>query len=87
MMLASVSRISGIPLLGRPPSWCTLKFTAWFDVPHSTEHNHGRKANFTDTAFAKRELAVNTLRKVKSVNTTLSNISFIHITKSKEDLT
>jgi hypothetical protein len=29
--------------------------------------------NFTDTTLAKRELAVNTLRKLKSVKTTLSN--------------
>jgi hypothetical protein len=33
---------------------------------HSTAHNYGRVVNFTDTTFAKEELAVNTLRKVKS---------------------
>jgi hypothetical protein len=34
----------------------------------------GQVANFTDTTFAKWELAVNTPHKVKPVKTTLSNI-------------
>jgi hypothetical protein len=36
-MLASVSSISGIPVLGRVPSCCTLEFTACFYFSqHST---------------------------------------------------
>jgi nitrate reductase alpha subunit len=35
-----------------------------FFPSHSTAHNRGRAANFTDNIFAKRELSVNTLRKV-----------------------
>jgi hypothetical protein len=46
----------------------------------------GQAANFAATAFAKREMAVNTLRKVKSVNITLSNIRFVPITESKQDV-
>jgi hypothetical protein len=42
------------------------QFRRFFVVSHSTAHNRGRSANFTDTTFAKRELAVTTLRKVKS---------------------
>jgi hypothetical protein len=51
-----------------------------FVVSHSTAHNRGRAVNFTDTTFAKRELAVKTLRKVKSVKTTPSTtrVSQIH---------
>jgi hypothetical protein len=75
-MLASVSSISGIPVLGLPPYWCTLKFTASFVV----SHNRCRTANFTDITFAKRKLALNTLRKVKSVRTTQSNTRFFQIT-------
>jgi hypothetical protein len=41
-MLASVSSISRIPTLGRPPSWCTLKFTACVEEAHSTAHTHTR---------------------------------------------
>jgi hypothetical protein len=54
-------------------------------VSHITMHNCGRAANFTDTTFAKPELAVNTLLKVKSVKTTLSNTHFVQITKSNQD--
>jgi hypothetical protein len=85
-MLASVTSISGIPVQGRPPSWCSLKLTICFDVLHSTVHTPGLVANFTNTTFAKQELALNTLRKVKSVKTTLSNTLFIQITKSNQDL-
>jgi hypothetical protein len=72
-MLVSMFSISGIPILGRPPSWCTLKFTDCFDVSHSTVHTHGWTINFNDTNFVKRELAGNTLRKMKSVKSTLPN--------------
>jgi hypothetical protein len=51
-----------------------------FVAPHSTAHNRGRAETFT-----KRELAVNTLRKVKSVLSTLSNTRFVEITKSSQD--
>jgi hypothetical protein len=60
--------------------------TACFYVCHSTAHIRGRAANFTDTTFAKWELAVNTLREVKSVKATLSNTRFVQITKSNQDL-
>jgi hypothetical protein len=43
------------------------QFYRLFVVSHSIAHNRGRAANFTNTTFAKRELAVNTLGKVKSV--------------------
>jgi hypothetical protein len=72
--------------VGRPPSCCTLNFTACFIVLHNTENNLGQAAIFTDTTFAKRELAVKTLRKVESVKTILSNTRFIQITKSNENL-
>jgi hypothetical protein len=85
-MMAPATIISGIPVLGRPPSWCTLRFTACFVVCHNTAHNHGRAPNFTDTTFAKRELALNTLSKVKSVKAALSNTLFVQITKSSQDL-
>jgi hypothetical protein len=52
----------------------------------STAHSRGRAANFIDTTFAKREWAVNSLRKVKSVKTTLSDTRFFQITKSHQDL-
>jgi hypothetical protein len=84
--LASVSSISEILVLGRPPSWCILKFTACFDVSHSTAHTRGQEANFTNTTFAKRELVMNTLHKVMSIKTTLSNTSFVQITKSNQGL-
>jgi hypothetical protein len=45
-----------------------------------TEHNHGRAANSTDTTFARRELAVNTLLKLNSVKSTLSNRRFVQVT-------
>jgi hypothetical protein len=41
-----------------------------FDVSHSTVHTRDRAANITDNTFTKRELAMNTLRKVKSLKTT-----------------
>jgi hypothetical protein len=85
-MLASASSISGIPVLGRPPTWCTLKFTACFDVLHSTAHTHGQAADLADTIFAKREMTVNTLHKLKSLKTTLSSTRFVRITKSNQDL-
>jgi hypothetical protein len=52
-----------------------------------TQHcaHHGWAANFTDIS-AGRELALNTLRKVKSVKTTLSNTHFLQITKYIQDL-
>jgi hypothetical protein len=81
-----VSSISSIPVLGRLPSWCTLKFTACFDVSHSTTHTCGQAANFTDTAFAKLELAMNTQHKVMTVKTTLSSTRFVQITKFNENL-
>jgi hypothetical protein len=84
--LASVSSISGISVLGHLPSWCTLKFTACFHVSHNIAHIHDRAANFTNTTFAKRKLAMNTLCKAKTVKTTLSNTHFIQITKSNQDL-
>jgi hypothetical protein len=61
-------------------------FTACLIVSHSTAHQRGRTANFTDTTFAKRELAVNTLRKVKAIKTTLSTTRFVQVTKSNQDL-
>jgi hypothetical protein len=83
--IVSVSSISGIPVLERPPSWCTL--TASFDVLHSSAHTGGRAANFTETTTsAKRELTVNTLHKLKFVKTTLSNMRFVQIPKSNKDL-
>jgi hypothetical protein len=48
--------------------------------PHSTAHTRGRAAKFAITTFAKRELALNTLHKVQTVKTTLSNTRFIPIT-------
>jgi hypothetical protein len=66
-MLASVSSISIFPLLERLSSWCTLKFTACFDVWHSTLHTRNQAENFTNTTFAKWEMAMNTLHKMKSV--------------------
>jgi hypothetical protein len=72
--------ISGILVLGCPPPWCTLNLIACFDVLHSIVHTCGQAADFTDTAFAKWELAVNMLHKVKSVKTTLSNTCFIQNT-------
>jgi hypothetical protein len=69
-----------------PPSWCTLKFTASFDVSHSIAHTRSQAANFTDATFVKRELAANALRKVKFVKTGLSKTLFIQITKSNQDL-
>jgi hypothetical protein len=47
-------------------------------------HNRGQAAIFADSTFAKWELAVNTLHKMKSVKTTLSNTDFILITKSNQ---
>jgi hypothetical protein len=43
-------------------------------------------ANFTDSTFAKRELAVTTLRKVKSVKIAVPNTLFVQITESNQDL-
>jgi hypothetical protein len=68
-------------------SWLNgSELTACFNVSHRTAHTRGRGANFTDTTSAKRELAVNILRKVKSVKTTLSSTRFVQITKSSQDL-
>jgi hypothetical protein len=64
----------------------TLKFTVCFVFLHSTAHNHGWAADFTNGTFAKCDLAVNTLREVKPVKTILSNARFVHITKSSQDL-
>jgi hypothetical protein len=85
-MIASVPSISGIPVLGRPSSWCALKFFACFDDSHSSAHNLGQAVNFTDTTFAKWKLTVSTLRKVKSLKDTLSNTCFLQITKSNQGL-
>jgi hypothetical protein len=84
-MLVSVSRISGIRH-GNVRHLGTLKFTACFDISPSTAYACGRAANFTDNIFAKRELHMNTQRKVKFVKTTLSDTRFVQITKSSEDL-
>jgi hypothetical protein len=81
-----VTSITGIPVLGCPPSWCSLKLVVCFDVSHSAAQTHGLAANVTDTTFAKQELAVSTLRKVMSLKATLSNMFFTQITKSNEDL-
>jgi hypothetical protein len=75
-----VSSISGIPVLGLRHC-CAPKFTASYDGSHSTA-----AAYFTDSTFAILELAVNILRKVKSVKTSLSNTRFIQITKPNQDL-
>jgi hypothetical protein len=85
-MLASASSICGIPILVHLPSWCTLKFTACFVVLHSTVHNHGRAANFINTTITKWKLAVNALRKVKSIKTTVANAHVILIAKSNQGL-
>jgi hypothetical protein len=85
-VLASVSSISRIPVLGCPSFQCTLKFTVCFFFLHSTAHNHGWAANFTNGTFAKCDLAVNTLHEVKPVKTTLPNACFVHIPKSSQDL-
>jgi hypothetical protein len=37
-LLSSVSSIFGIPVLGRPPSWCTPKFIAYFDISQHCAH-------------------------------------------------
>jgi hypothetical protein len=55
-------------------------------VSYSTEHKRGQAANFIDTSFAKRDLALNALRKVKPIKTTLVNTRFVQITKSIQDL-
>jgi hypothetical protein len=81
-MLASVSSISGILVLGCQPSWCTLKFRACFDISHTCS----QVENFTDTTSAKWEVAMNTPHKVKPVKTTLSNTCFVQITKFNQDL-
>lgn len=78
--------ICEISVLGRPPSWCTLKVTAYVTVSHRNVHNHGQAANITSTSFAKRKLIVNTLRKVNCVKTTLPNTCLFRITKYNQDL-
>jgi hypothetical protein len=86
MTLRFASSTSGILVLGRLPLKCTLKFTTCFDVSHSTAHTCGPEANFTNNTSIKLELAMNTLRKVKYVKTTLSNIRLIQIAKSNQEL-
>jgi hypothetical protein len=71
--------ISGTSVLGRPPFWCALRFTSCLIIYYSTEDTRGRAANFTDTTFSKREFDVKTLRKTKSVKTTLFNTRFLFI--------
>jgi hypothetical protein len=44
---------------------------------HSIAYTRGTAANFNDITFHKRELAVNTLCKVKPVNTNLCNTRFV----------
>jgi hypothetical protein len=57
-----------------------------FSLSQSAAYSGGRAANFAVFTFIKRELTVNTLRKVKSVKTTMSNTRFVQITKSNQDL-
>jgi hypothetical protein len=83
---SSWSSISGILVLEHPPSWCILNFAVCFVVSHSAAHTRGPAANFTSTTFAKREFAVNTLLKMKSVKTTLSNKCVVQFTKYNQDL-
>jgi hypothetical protein len=52
-----------------------------FVVLHSTAHNRWWTVNFTHATYAKQELAVNTLCKVKSVKPALFNTCFVQITK------
>jgi hypothetical protein len=52
-MLTSMSRISGILVLGRRPSRCTLNFTDYFDVSHSTAHTRVQPVDFTDTGVGR----------------------------------
>jgi hypothetical protein len=85
-MPASVYSISGISVLGCPPSWSTLKFAACLVVSHSAAHTRGLSANFADTTFAKLEFSVKTLLKVKSVKPTLPDTRFAEVTKSNQDL-
>jgi hypothetical protein len=49
-------------------------------------HSGGLAANFAVFTFAKREMTMNTLRKMKSIKTVLSNTCFIQITKSNQYL-
>jgi hypothetical protein len=83
-MRASVSGISGIPVLGHPPSWCTHKLTACF-VSQSTALNRDRAGNFSDTTVAKWPCP-RTLRKLKSVKTFLPSTRIVQITESNQDL-
>jgi hypothetical protein len=85
-MIAPISNIYGIPVLGCLPSWCSVRFAGRFVVLHSTANNRGWVANFTGSTFAKWELAMNTLHEVKSVKTTLSKTCFFQMTKSNQDL-
>jgi hypothetical protein len=79
-MIAPVSSISGIPVLGRPPSWCTLRFSACFVVSHALRTiAAGWQPSLTH--FCQTGVGVTTLRKVKSVKATLSNTRFLQITK------
>jgi hypothetical protein len=85
-VIASASSVSGIPVLERLPSCCTLRFTAYFVVSHSTAHALCRVANFTNANFATPELAVNKLRKAKPIKCTLPSTRFVQITESNQDL-
>jgi hypothetical protein len=77
-----LSRISVIPV---PGTGYALKSTACFDVSHSNAHTRGWKANFRRHHLREREFAVNTLRKLKSAKTILTNKRFVQITKSMQD--
>jgi hypothetical protein len=46
-----VSSIFRILVLGCVPSWCTLKFTACFDVLHSTAHTRVRRQTLLKPLF------------------------------------
>jgi hypothetical protein len=74
------------PGTGTPAILVYTQIHRFFVASHSTVHNRSRVASFTDTTFAKRELAVNTLCKVKSVKTTLSSTRSVHIAKLNQDL-
>jgi hypothetical protein len=67
MILACVSCISGTLVLGYTLCWSTRKLTA--PICFELQFSQMRRAkSFTDTTFAELELAINTLRKRKSVS-------------------
>jgi hypothetical protein len=52
----------------------------------SAAHTRGGAANFAVITFAKRELALSSLRKAKPVKTALSNMRFVQITYLEDNL-